>query len=66
MNYQVAVIRHLDITLIVISLIILSLRLYSRIFIIRKPGLDDALAAAALTFAITQCGLEIRRKYLAA
>ena len=63
MNYQVAVVRNLDITLIAVSLIILILRLYSRIFIIQKPGLDDALAFAGLCFAVAQCVLEISREY---
>ena len=47
MEKRTAIVRNLNIALLVISSVILAARLYVRLWMIRNPGLDDAFAVLA-------------------
>lgn len=47
MENRTAIARNLNIALLVISSVILAMRLYVRLWMIRNPGLDDVFAVLA-------------------
>jgi hypothetical protein len=59
MEKRTAIVRNLNIALLVISSVILATRLYVRLWMIRKPGLDDVFAVLAWGTLTTLSALEI-------
>lgn len=59
MENRTAIVRNLNIALLVISSVILAVRLYVRLWMIRSPGLDDVFAVLAWGTLTTLSALEI-------
>ncbi|KAF2761831.1 hypothetical protein EJ05DRAFT_186235 [Pseudovirgaria hyperparasitica] len=63
MQQRATLVRYLNVALVVVSTIAMFMRGYARLFIVRKPGLDDVFAVLAFGTLVSLSALEIKLTY---